>query len=571
MALSRQEIYINYHECLNAVTEILRTEYSWTNNYDLSLSDFAQTVVGNTRIVELLQEKPFEIQDFSIVIKECIEGSRQELIPDLRKRQFSPIFESTQQLIETPEGDITRAHTENALEILQQKLSEAKFAQLTRIIEQNQRSVPIWISHLDSVAEVERKLDLVAQFFTDNQIPDIKTFTTKGQLSDEDIISCYKCVYLRIENHFPENFLKHDGLHRAAVLVQFLVDVILTTSPREILENHDIGLFSEHNLQNVARLFNYSLNRVLRNAYPELIVPWINSRIPNNYWESSPNRIEAVRWLVEQHLGLDIENLQVSQISRSSFSKTGLSFLYNTYYNSVSKALMEAYPFLHRWEVGSVPFDFWTDVNAARAIRWMIKKKEWKDSGLAVLVKQKQFTKNTFTEFGLATLFDKKFNKNMFQAINCAFPGKYKPWEIGKVSTSYWKKPENLFQAAEWIASQEGISADQIIQAIRQQKISLATIKKYSIGSALKNQSRGYLANLFWPALNKERRYHNDELKLIRKLNHLINEHRQPRTIVQILQHGFFFGLYRQLTRPQTRHLERMKSRIQRRQKSLTD
>ena len=52
----------------------------------------------------------------------------------------------------------------------------------------------------------------------------------------------------------------------------------------------------------------YSLHECITMAFGEDIKPWMLNT-PRNYWESKENRVQAVRWLVEEHLGNDTDRV----------------------------------------------------------------------------------------------------------------------------------------------------------------------------------------------------------------------------------------------------------------------
>ena len=132
-------------------------------------------------------------------------------------------------------------------------------------------------------------------------------------LDESVIINCYKNVYLGIENTFPLLFLQKNAHRRAAILTRFLIEEILEINPHDVLEKEDETFFIRHKLQNVYRLFNYSVNRTLGNTYPELIHPWLSSRTPENYWEIETNRINAIQWLVEEKMQISSKNFTCIQ------------------------------------------------------------------------------------------------------------------------------------------------------------------------------------------------------------------------------------------------------------------
>jgi hypothetical protein len=256
----------------------------------------------------------------------------------------------------------------------------------------------------------------------------------------------------------------------------------------------------------------------LGNAYPEIIYPWIGSRVSAEYWGNQNNRVQAVQWLVEEKLKVASHKLYKANISRQDFSNNGLSFLFNKYYNSVSAALAEAYPKKHQWEFGSVPFTFWNEKNTRDALHWLIEQKKWKMEDLPEKYKTKELTRKTFSEFGLATLFEKKFNKNIYQAISFAFPNRFYPWEFGKVSSEYWTNVWNIFQASRWIASREGVGEHDIVKSVKGGQLTPGLFSKYSIGQALKNKCNNNIEQLFGLWFWKEHSLYLDEKRILKKI-----------------------------------------------------
>ncbi|MCK5076406.1 MAG: hypothetical protein KAR38_08520, partial [Calditrichia bacterium] len=411
--------------------------------------------------------------------------------------------------------------------------------------------IPEWEKNLsfllkinDNIAalnDVKKTIALLKKYYPNGNIPFIKNFDCKTKLSQKEIINLYIQIYTGIELRFPENFLKIDGKKKAAVIVRFLTEDILQTTPDKILEERDEFFFLRHKVQNIYRLFNYSKNRVLNNAYPETIMPWDKSRSENAYWESAENRKNAIRWLVEDRLNIDPEFLYKKELSKKDFAGNGLSYMFNQYYNSVARALQEAYSGLNPWELGKVSFSYWKNENAVNAIKWLIEKKEWKVEELPEKVVSKELNRKTFSQLGLATLFEKKFSKNIYRAISLAYPGRFEPWEFGKVSSQYWLTNQNIYHASKWVAQKEGFQENDLIPGIQKGELSFKTIQKYSIGRVLRKLSKGRIERLFTPVFWREQKAFLKEHKLQKKLNSLKNEERR-KGILSLILNGFFTG-----------------------------
>ncbi|RMF60184.1 MAG: hypothetical protein D6748_04675 [Calditrichaeota bacterium] len=536
--------------------------------------------MGVEEVVRLLQTQPFLEEAYEPVLERALKDTWRLLYLDVRKKRFLALDSLPADVIpieNSCDDDITPEASadffENLLSHFRQHLSPEMFCYLNELLEnyslaelcQTFFSATLMSKHLSAIiSAMEKKLEILKMCYPNGRVEDTSHLNGKGNLSREQVISAFVNVYVGIEKRFPPYFLHRDGDKRSRVVIRFLVDKILHKDPRKLLDEADETFFIIHKIQNIYRFYNYSLNRVLQNAYPDLIHPWLKSRCQDNYWANKENRMKALRWLVEEQLKIPPSELYRHSISREDFARHGLSFMFNRYYNSVSRALGEAYPNLHPWELGKVPFEFWTDKTAAAAIRWMIEKKGWSVEELPGKAKEKQLTRKTFSEYGLATLFEKKFGKNIYRAISHAYPGRFFPWEFGKVQKKYWESPENIFQASIWIALQEGIPEKQIPRAIKNQQLDQSIFQRYSIGHALKKWSKGNLERIFAPWLWRERRQLLREHKLLRKIRTLKKQH-QPQGLLQLFLYGLFsYDVQMDIQRTHQRY-DRIAHRIERR------
>ena len=329
----------------------------------------------------------------------------------------------------------------------------------------------------------------------------------------------------------------------------------------EMGKQKDETLFIKHKLQNIYRFFNYSFNRALGNAYPNLIHPWLQSRAPADYWENKENRLNAVKWLIEDKLNLQPEFLFKANIRRNDFAKNGLSFLFNSYYNSVSMALAEAYPDKYPWEIGNVPVNYWTEKSSIEAIHWLVNKQKWTVEQLPEKVQNKEFNKKTFSEYGLATLFEKKFNKNIYNAISLAYPNQFFPWEFGKVASKYWTNNQNIYDASKWIAKKEKFEDDKIVHSIIEGKLNFRILEKYSIGRALKKISKGKIEKLFAIYFWKDHSTFLEEQRILRKIKNQ-NKRFVKMNIFRSILYGFFASTVVKTNLRQQKTYHRISKRI---------
>ncbi len=584
MSLSIKQVSQNYQECYRLICRVMESHLGRQGHEaDLSrpeIVELCQSVLGHEPVVRLLQQKPFRESVYQSVVQQAVDEVKKMLFPDVAKKRFVSIEAVGEKgwhcetQIEWEDEQLSVSHPERVITYLQEHLSPPSFRYLTEVLIARQK-IPLPYgtgstghsrSSLSSlpIEQIEQKLKLLRRFYPEGEIRDTSRLNGLEDLTESQVIHAYLNVYLGIERFFPPNFLQKDGENRAALLIRFLIEEILQTHPETVLRQKDETFFIRHKLQNVYRFFNYSANRALRNAYPDLIHPWLGSRCSTQYWEKTEHRAEAIRWLVEDRLGLSPQQLFKANISRDDFARNGLSYMFNQYYNSVSRALGEAYPHLQPWEIGKVPFDFWTDERAAQAIRWMIARKGWQMAELPEKVRRKEFTRKTFTEFGLATLFEKKFSRNFYRVISAAYPGEFYPWEFGKIASQYWETPSHVFEASRWIAEQEGIPEEQIPPAIRQKRLGNHIFRKYSIGTALKKWCGGKIEQMFAPWLWREHQFFLREHKLLRKIKTLKKQQKADHLLYYLL-YGFFFYDVQLNNRETDMRYERIANRIQRR------
>ena len=161
-------------------------------------------------------------------------------------------------------------------------------------------------------------------------------------------------------------------------------------------------------------------------------------------------------------------------------------------------------------------------------------------------------------------MFNKKFNKNFFAVLNCAWPGKFNIWETGKVKASFWKLRKNLFNISAWIAKQEGIEKHSIAKAIRKKELEIQVLKKHSFGAALNRICRGKVEKLFAPFFWHE---HEKDMTAYRNLNRLkqyIEKEKIKSSLRNLLLYGLFMGFVRRGNNEYAFRLERIARRMQR-------
>lgn len=576
--LNGEQISRNYQQACELAGELARRHLKGRGHAasdPLLWEELAQSAAGSEQMISLLQETPFSKEAYTPVLAEALEETRRLFFPDTAKGRFlsldaHPGLELAEPASEEPTSEALPEPVDPD-RILAENLSPDNLLYFRETL---MAANAAWSERLQRLARqgtaeeawrlADRRLTLMRRFYPQGMPPAQPEAEVREDLEAREIRHLYLQVYLGLQPAFPPHFLSRDPEKRCAELTRFLVREILESSPQDIMEANEETFFLRHHLQNVYRHFNYSLNRALRNAFPGEVPPWFNSRTAANYWETPQNRAEAVRWLVEERLGIDPAALHAANINRTDFAANGLSYMFNTFYNSVSRALQEAYPDRHPWEYGKVPLEFWDEQQSALAVQWVVGQKGWAVEDLPRMVAEGHFHRKTFSELGLATLFEKVFSRNLYRAVNCAWPGRFQPWEFGRVPGEYWQEPGQLFGAGRWIAEKEGFSEGDIVPAIRQKRFTLSHLKGYSIGAALRRFCGDSLEKIFAPLFWREARRVRQDEKLMRKAVRL--KRRQGiRNVLDYLLHGFFVHDARLAEQRQRRQVERIEQRIRRR------
>ena len=101
-------------------------------------------------------------------------------------------------------------------------------------------------------------------------------------------------------------------------------------------------------------------------------------------------------------------------------------------------------------EIKKFPHLYWNKNTAKIAVRFLIEKKlKWNRKDIC-----RYLTIRTFSENKLGNLLRSFFNNNLYNAINAAYPGEYKPWELRSVCKGYWTK-ETSIEAIKWLIEEK--------------------------------------------------------------------------------------------------------------------
>ena len=298
--------------------------------------------------------------------------------------------------------------------------------------------------------------------------------------------------YRAIENAYPGKFKpwevtrvskKFWNVETAKEATIWLIEEKLKWSDEDIKQKLSAKIFIQNSFTSILNdLFNGSPYLIIENAYPGKFKPWELPSIPKKFWNLETAK-EATIWLIEEKLKWSDEDVK-QKLSRKIFRENSLNgmldYLFN---NSPYRAIENAYPGKFKaWEFAKVPKNFWNLKTASEATIWLIEEKlRWSDEDV-----RRNLSQNTFKENSLRGMLDVLFNGSPYLAIDNAYPGKFKPWELPSVPKKFWNL-ETAKEATIWLIEEKLKWSDEDVK----EKLTLNTFKENSLKSML-----NYLFNI---------------------------------------------------------------------------
>lgn len=217
-------------------------------------------------------------------------------------------------------------------------------------------------------------------------------FISSGYLKvSAAVIDTYPELKLR-PWEFRSSYQGEEGVQLRRDAVRWLIEERLGLPPqdpkfKDYLKMIRAQHFKEVGLNSLVSK-GISLPSLIIQAYPDLGLTEANFfRFPMHYWEGELARqraIEQIRRMIETELSLNPEDpdfkKELAKVSGADFHRYGLGGMLATLFNSISTAIIVAYPELQlkEWEMGSVPNGYWHKnnyENVGHAVRWLVEQK----------------------------------------------------------------------------------------------------------------------------------------------------------------------------------------------------
>lgn len=258
-----------------------------------------------------------------------------------------------------------------------------------------------------------------------------KSFIIQDELLTKGIVEIYKEILRGDRGKFPNGtWQRPDALENAKKCIKYSIEEIYKFSTDEIVEKVTAKFFQKNKLSGMLEAcFNNSPFDAINTAYPRRFKPWEFGPVSNGYWTDETAK-RAIKWILEEKLKLTDTELK-EQLSQKIFYENGLRGMLQVCFNgSPFEAINTTYSGKFKpWEFNQVPRSYWTKEKGIEAVRWLIEEKLQLTSEQ---LKEKLSIK-MFKENKLDGMLNTCFNGSTYEAINTAYPNKFKKSDFKKL------------------------------------------------------------------------------------------------------------------------------------------
>lgn len=240
-----------------------------------------------------------------------------------------------------------------------------------------------------------------------------------------------------------------DGITHAIKILKYLFENVLKWDFDDIIKNYNANFFGKYKIRGIlSQVFNSSPYEALDAIYPNKFKRW-QFRIPNNYWKIDDNVICAVKDIYGNILGVkSISDIYCITNHEDIFKEFNLDSIPRVQKKSIHDVIAMAYPGLEEekfFKSSTSHYDLDKQIE--------IFKQKNSDNNLS----HDDITKMTAEQFKGTDLFSvavKKHHLGIYEIVELAYPGKYKPWEFPYIKNGFWRNEENIKEAIKWLFEQ---------------------------------------------------------------------------------------------------------------------
>ena len=563
--MKNRQILDNYNQLKSFIVKKLNSLHNYSEFYQ---NELVETIMSDEKIIQLLTVSNLEAKAHELDILTAINESQnwiKSLNHNFKELSLDLMNESYGYELEQIESNEETDAPTSIDDFRSYDLSEFNKKYLNQLCQElNERQKEYILSNLGMNSnQINKTIQFIADLFPEipTTIPDS---SDSSQLKKSEIINIYKHVLIGTVPRFPPLFLQINAEQKIKLLLEFLRDHILKVSTKQFFSDFDVDVMYQYKLANCARYVNYSWNRLIQILEPEQFLPWQLGKVTEGYWNNKNNRIFAVKWLIEDYFNIKPNQIwkliNSKRLNRETFGKLGLSYLYNTYYNSLLKCIQETYTELNYWQIGIYPNGFWENEQAKEygkdAFIWMLGEEGIQEDQLIKAVEIKWINRKLFSKYKLSTMFDYCFNKNLFDLVDFSFPNQFKPWELGNVRNSYWDKSENHSKAIHYFLKEIQQTEFDLEKMLQNNSFKRSQLKQSKLANFFKNYYNNNPDKIFFKLLKPLRLVREGNYRIYNKLKR-INKQQNDSKLMKIMKHGINYHLVENFEREQKKRIAR--------------
>ena len=260
-------------------------------------------------------------------------------------------------------------------------------------------------------------------------------------------IKIYQQVLNRSLEKFPRNFWKEE-YNSSPAIVRYLIEEVLQWDDEDIKTKFGTKIIRQYKLAGMLKYVYYKrLFDMMDDAYPGKFHPWELQSSPNGFWRDVGNCIDATRWLINEKLKWSKEDI-IKHYNVNSFKENGFTGLLKWGWNGETyRAITLSFPEydLKPWDLLSVRITNLSKDEAIPVLRWYIEDKmNWSEAEL-----RDNWRVRNLKDDGILRIIKNLFNNHMFEAIDAAYPNRFKRWEF-PVPNGFWTL-ERAKEALRWL------------------------------------------------------------------------------------------------------------------------
>jgi hypothetical protein len=242
------------------------------------------------------------------------------------------------------------------------------------------------------------------------------------KIDEVESVRYYREMLNEKRSRFPTHFFD-EHREQAPFVTRYLIEHVLGWGEEDIKTKFDGDVLNRYGLSGFyLHVYKKHLYDVIQDAYPYRFFPWEIKRVPQHYWKNKENCIRATEWLLEEKLGWTEEEIKKGY-NMMVFKDHGfMGMIKGGWQGSIFDLLDAVYPGKFKiWELENYKIRTWTPELGIQVIRHFIEEKmKWNEEDI-----KKKWRVRELKKQGIYRVLQACFDRNMFAAIDAAYPGKF--------------------------------------------------------------------------------------------------------------------------------------------------